>query len=99
MERDIPENPTGDVKLTKAELVETLATATDLNRREIHEFIDALWEEIKAELLSRKTIELRGFGTFEIKHRKGKARARNPRTGEIVSVADHGSPHSGRARK
>ena len=37
-----------------------------------------------------QTVELRGFGTFEVKLRKGRKRARNPKTGAIVSVEDHG---------
>ena len=36
------------------------------------------------------TAELRGFGTFEVRVRKGKEKARNPKTGEIVSVDKHG---------
>ena len=36
------------------------------------------------------TAELRGFGTFEVRIRKGKEKARNPKTGEIVSVDKHG---------
>jgi integration host factor subunit beta len=35
-------------------------------------------------------VELRGVGTFEVRTRKGRSKARNPKTGEIVSVEDHG---------
>jgi integration host factor subunit beta len=49
-----------------------------------------LIEEIKDALVDRKTIELRGFGTFEVRVRKGRQKARNPRTGETVSVKAHG---------
>ena len=72
------------------ELVAALAIATSVKRREVHELVAALFEEVKKCLLSGETIELRGFGTFEVKRRKGRARARNPRTEEIVSVEDHG---------
>lgn len=77
-------------KLTKAKLIETLSITSGVPRKEIHAFIDDFWDELKKDLLAGNTIELRGFGTFEIKHRKGRNRARNPKTGEIVSVADHG---------
>jgi integration host factor subunit beta len=77
-------------KVTKAELIEALHAGRTLNRKEIHNLIDALFEEIKGAILSGKTVELRGFGTFEVKLRKGRKRARNPKTGEIVSVEDHG---------
>ncbi|MDP2790527.1 MAG: HU family DNA-binding protein [Rectinemataceae bacterium] len=77
-------------KITKAELIEALHESSSLNRKEIHALIDSLFEEIKVAVLSGKTVELRGFGTFEVKLRKGRKRARNPKTGEIVSVEDHG---------
>jgi integration host factor subunit beta len=77
-------------KVTKAELIEALHAGRTLNRKEIHSLIDALFDEIKGAILSGKTVELRGFGTFEVKLRKGRKRARNPKTGAIVSVEDHG---------
>jgi integration host factor subunit beta len=77
-------------KLTKAELIEALKASQGLARDDIHECVDALLEELKRAMLSGKAIELRGFGTFEVRWRKGRARARNPKTGEIVSVAAHG---------
>lgn len=36
----------------------------------------------------KKSIELRGFGSFDIVLRKGRENARNPLTGEKVSVPD-----------
>jgi integration host factor subunit beta len=45
-------------------------------------------EELKRSMLAGKAVELHGFGTLEVRQRKG--RARNPKTGETVSVADHG---------
>jgi nucleoid DNA-binding protein len=81
-------------KVTKAELIEalygSLPPSSKTSRKEIHALIDTLFEEIKTAILSEKTVELRGFGTFEVKLRKGRSRARNPKTGEIVSVQDHG---------
>jgi integration host factor subunit beta len=77
-------------KVTKAELIEALHAGRTMNRKEIHGLIDALFEEIKSAILAGKTVELRGFGTFEVKLRKGRKRARNPKTGAIVSVEDHG---------
>jgi len=77
-------------KVTKAELIEALHASTSLNRKEIHGLIDELFDEIKSAILSGNTVELRGFGTFEVKIRKGRKHARNPKTGAIVSVEDHG---------
>ena len=52
--------------------------------------VDTLLFEIKEALASGSVIELRGLGTFEVKVRKGRQCARNPRTGETVSVENHG---------
>jgi integration host factor subunit beta len=77
-------------KLTKAELIEALHESQGLTRNDIHECVDALFEELKRAMLAGKPVELRGFGTFEVRLRKGRTHARNPKTGETVSVADHG---------
>lgn len=77
-------------KVTKAELIDSLLDKTDLNRKDIHEFIDLFIETLKDALCEGHSIELRGFGTFEIRKRKGRSKARNPKTGEMISVRDHG---------
>jgi integration host factor subunit beta len=83
-------------KTTKADLIEVLRDmgTGSVSAKEIHSLIDALLEEIKKAILSGKTVELRGFGTFEVKMRKGRKQARNPKTGEIVVVEDHGMASS-----
>ena len=77
-------------KLTKAEIIENLHGKLDYNRNEIHEILDAFFEELKEGLDNDQVIELRGLGTFEVKTRKGREKARNPKTGEVVSVDTHG---------
>ena len=77
-------------KLTKAEIVDAIYNKAETDRKEIQKVVDLFIEEIKLALVSRKVIELRGFGTFEIKIRKGREKARNPKTGETLSVGSHG---------
>jgi integration host factor subunit beta len=77
-------------RFTKADIVDALYDNTGMDRKEIRKTIDLFVSEIKAALLRRDVIELRGFGTFELKVRKGRSRARNPRTGEQVQVRPHG---------
>jgi len=78
-------------KFTKADIVDAVHEKTSLNRKEIGTVIDLFISEVKAALMQRHAIELRGFGTFEIKMRKARLRARNPRTGEIISIRPHGN--------
>ncbi|MCL2190916.1 MAG: HU family DNA-binding protein [Treponema sp.] len=77
-------------KFTKADLVGSLYGKTGMSRREIGTMLDLFVHEIKSALMQRHVIELRGFGTFEVKVRKARSGARNPRTGEAVSVRPHG---------
>ncbi len=79
-----------DDKLTKAAIIESLHNKLGLNRADIHLVIDELFEEIKDGLKDNRVIELRGFGTFEVRIRKGRERARNPKTGDVVAVDKHG---------
>jgi integration host factor subunit beta len=78
-------------KYTKTEIVDSLCEKTGMSRKEIRTVIDKFIGELKDALVKNKAIELRGFGTFEIKVRKGRQKARNPRTGETVSVVSHGT--------
>lgn len=77
-------------KLTKAEIIDGIYEELDIDRSDIHKVIDKLFDHLKTALSTDQVIELRGFGTFEIRTRKGREKARNPRTGEIVPVNTHG---------
>ena len=79
-----------DQKLTKETIIENIHQKLGLNRTDIHQVIDELFEEIKDGLKDNRVIELRGFGTFEVRIRKGREKARNPKTGDVVSVDRHG---------
>lgn len=77
-------------KLTKAEIIDTIHEESNLEKEDIHDVIDSFFKHVKKALQEDKIIELRGFGTFEIRTRKGRERARNPKTGDIVPVNTHG---------
>jgi len=78
-------------KYTKAEIIDSINNKTGVNRKEIRQMMDLFIEEIKDALIRRRIIELRGFGTFEVRIRKGRQKARNPKTGETLSVNSHGT--------
>ncbi len=81
-------------KLTKAEIIEhiyeNIDSQTKISRKDIHSVLDCFFNEVVGALTQDKIIELRGFGTFEVRTRKGRERARNPKTGEILPVNTHG---------
>lgn len=77
-------------KYTRSEVVDSVAEKTGMDQKNVRAVIDCLLDDLKAALIKKKIIELRGFGTFEVKVRKGREKARNPKTGESVSVDSHG---------
>jgi integration host factor subunit beta len=77
-------------KLTKAEIIDNIQEKLEMNRTDVHMLIDEFFEEVKKGLEQDRVIELRGFGTFEVRTRKGREKARNPKTGELVAVDTHG---------
>ena len=79
-------------KLTKAAIIESIHEKLGTNRNDIHMVIDELFEEIKDGLKKNQIIELRGFGTFEVRIRKGREKARNPKTGEVIQIPASKTP-------
>jgi integration host factor subunit beta len=77
-------------KVTKTDIVDAVYEKTGMSRKEIRTVVDLFIDEIRGALMEQMVIELRGFGTFEVRVRKGRQKARNPKTGELVSVTSHG---------
>ncbi len=76
-------------KVTKYDLVESVYQKTNCEKKIVQEVVECLLNELKDSLKDGSTIELRGFGTFEPRLRRGRSKARNPKTGEQLSVAPH----------
>ena len=77
--------------MTKADLVERVADAvgSSVTKRECALMVDAVLDAVKEALARGDGIELRGFGTFKVRHRKART-GRNPRTGEVVEGSGPG---------
>ena len=78
-------------KITKADIIDALYEKTGMSRNEIRTAVDLFINEMKDALIRRQVIELRGFGTYEVKTRKARPRARNPKTGESLVIRSHGA--------
>ena len=78
--------------MTKADLVERVTAQISrtagpmISKKDCARVVDAFLDAIKEALQAQKNIEVRGFGTFKIRHRKTRM-ARNPRTGSPVEVS------------
>lgn len=71
--------------MTKADLVEEVANVTQLSRRSSEQVVNVFFDSIVESLCRGDKVELRGFGTFRLRHRKARV-GRNPKTGERVDV-------------
>ena len=76
-------------KITKSDLVDAVYKSTNLEKQVIQKVIDSFLLHTRESMENGAAIELRGFGTFEVRLRKGRAAARNPKTGEKLSVEPH----------
>ncbi len=72
--------------MTKAELVDKIAEKKPgLTRRQVEVVVNTVLDGIKDALSREDKVEIRGFGSFRIRHRRAKE-GRNPKTGETVQV-------------
>ena len=78
--------------MTKAEIVEQISEKLGLTKKDIARVVDLFFEIVKQGMKKEEHIELRGFGTFEVKTREERE-ARNPKTGESVVVPKRRVPY------
>ena len=71
--------------MTKAELVEDVARAAELTKKDAERLVELVFESIIETLNQGEKIELRGFGSFRVRER-GARRGRNPKTGDPVNI-------------
>jgi len=71
--------------MNKTDLVADLAKEADLPPRKSDEIVNLVFETMSRVLVRGERIEIRGFGSFEVREYKDYT-GRNPRTGEKVAV-------------
>jgi len=76
---------TNQPTLTKADLIEEVLRTTELPRKESETIVETIFESIIESLQKGDKIEIRGFGSFRTRSRRGRV-GRNPKTGEKVEV-------------
>ncbi len=79
--------------MTKADLVEQVAQAIGpgITKKDCASVVDGFLNAIRQTLADGDHIEIRGFGTFKVRRRRARV-ARNPRTGEPVTVEARAVP-------
>ncbi|MEJ9227240.1 MULTISPECIES: HU family DNA-binding protein [Priestia] len=77
--------------MKKAELIDAVATKSELTKQDTKKAVDALFETISNTLAKEEKIQLVGFGTFEVRERAERT-GRNPQTGEEMTIPTSKAP-------
>ena len=77
--------------VTKSELIDSIADKLHLAKARAEQIVDTVFNAMVDALKEGQGIEIRGFGSFTIREYKAYD-GRNPRTGEIVKVAQKRLP-------
>ncbi|MFX3673951.1 MAG: HU family DNA-binding protein [Paenisporosarcina sp.] len=72
--------------MNKTELVNSVAEATELSKKDASKAVDAVFETIQNALAKGDKIQLIGFGNFEVRERAAR-KGRNPQTGKEIEIA------------
>ena len=71
--------------ITKEVLIETIASAADISKKDAGLALEAITDKITQELRKGNKVTLTGFGTFKVSKRAART-GRNPRTGESIKI-------------
>ncbi|MGM9702365.1 MAG: HU family DNA-binding protein [Prevotella sp.] len=78
--------------MTKAEIIDRIASDTGLDKKAVSATVEAFMEEVRQSLAVRKEdVYLRGFGSFIVKHRAQKT-ARNISKQTTIIIEAHDFP-------
>ncbi len=77
--------------MTKQDIINEVSLATGLTKVETEAVMNGVMTSIIESLAKNERVELRGFGTFVVKHRKPK-KARNPGTGAPIYLPERNAP-------
>src|SRR5258708_16854107 len=76
-------NMAKDSTMTKADLVEELLRVTELPRKESETVVETIFDSIIQALQGGDKIEIRGFGSFRTRSRRGRT-GRHPKPGATL---------------
>lgn len=71
--------------MNKAELIEKIATATEMTKADAERMLDATVDTIRKSVKKGDDVKIVGFGTFTKAKRKAR-KGRNPQTGQEIKI-------------
>jgi integration host factor subunit beta len=73
--------------MKKIDLIEVISKEIGLTRSEAKQSVEIILGEISSAIISGNGVEVRGFGGFHKRHRKGRMGV-NPKTGNKTEVSE-----------
>lgn len=77
--------------MNKTELIASVATKTELTKKDAEKAVKAVFETIAEQLAVGEKVQVIGFGTFEVRERQARE-GRNPQNGQTITIAASKSP-------
>jgi DNA-binding protein HU-beta len=77
--------------MNKSEMIDAIAEGADISKAAAGRALDAVIGTVTDTLKKGDTVNLIGFGTFEVRDRKART-GRNPQTGATIQIAAAKSP-------
>ena len=71
--------------MNKADLIDAIASAADINKSDAGRALDAVIDSITEALVKGDQVSLVGFGTFSVAKRAARE-GRNPQTGKKIKI-------------
>ena len=72
--------------MNKSDLIQAVAEKSGLTKKDSASAVDAMFDGITDSLAKGESVQLIGFGTFEVRSRQARE-GRNPATGETLKIA------------
>ncbi len=71
--------------MNKSDLINKISERTELSKRNSEQFVNLMVDAIISAMMKEERIEIRGFGSFTIRHYDS-YQGRNPKTGEKIKI-------------
>ncbi len=71
--------------MNKTDLINAVAEASDLSKKDAGKAVDAVFQTIMDSLKAGEKVQIIGFGNFEVRDRAAR-KGRNPQTGEEIQI-------------
>ena len=80
-----------ETTMNKAELIAAVAEKAEISKKDAEKVLKAFTDVVAEEFTKGETVQLVGFGTFEVSERAARE-GRNPQTGETMTIAASKAP-------